>query len=544
MFQGFGSLADYVILSSGWRRSLIAFVAGAVGVLALPPFGVFPLLIVPMTVSVWLLDGVAGYRGKEGVASSFAASWEASKIGWWLGFGYFLAGLWWLGAAFLVEADEFAWALPLGVMGLPAVLAIFTAIGFAAARLVWSNNGARILALAAGLGLAEWLRSVVLTGFPWNNFGMALGGNHILAQAGSIVGLHGLTILSVGIAAAPALIADRAPRRAPLLLAASCLLVITAFGAFRLAGEAPGVDPAVRLRIMQPNLPQDDKFRPEAMPQVLAKYLELSGRKTAARPAGIADVTHLIWPESPFPVIIARDAHSLQRIGDFLSPQTTLITGAAREETSRGGRERKFFNSIQVVRPGGAVVDTYDKAHLVPFGEYLPFRRAFDALGLRQFVHVPGGFEHGGAGRLLRAPGFPPAAALICYEVIFPGAVIPAGAGSERPSVLLNVTNDGWFGDTPGPRQHFAQARLRAIEEGLPLVRAANTGISAVVDPYGRILESLPVGVEGVLDASLPRPAPATVFSRYRVLAPLSLWVVTLALTLWFGRTRRVIPLR
>jgi apolipoprotein N-acyltransferase len=180
-------------------------------------------------------------------------------------------------------------------------------------------------------------------------------------------------------------------------------------------------------------------------------------------------------------------------------------------------------------------VDTYDKVHLVPFGEYLPLRRVFDSLGLRQFVHVPGGFEPGALRQALRAPGFPLAAPLICYEAIFPGAVTPP-APSERPAVLLNVTNDGWFGDTPGPRQHFAQARLRAIEEGLPLVRAANTGVSAVVDAYGRVLELLPVGVEGVIDAPLPLPAEPTVFSRHPFLAPFALWALTLGLALWIRR--------
>ena len=341
-FQSFGRLADYVILSSGWRRSLIALVSGAVGVLALPPFGIFPLLIVPMVASVWLLDGTTSHSKQPGGRSAFSASWQATKVGWWLGFGYFLAGLWWLGAAFLVEADEFAWALPLGVMGLPAVLAVFTGIGFAASRLIWANNSGRILALAAGLGLSEWLRSVVLTGFPWNNFGMVLGGNHLLAQAASVIGLHGLTILGVGLAAAPALLADRASRRLPLIMAAAGFVVLAAFGAFRLSGDHPAYDASVRLRIMQPNLPQDEKFRPHAMPQILARYLELSGRTTESRPNGIVDVTHLIWPESPFPVIIARDPYSLQQIGDFLSPQTTLITGAAREETGSAGQGRNF----------------------------------------------------------------------------------------------------------------------------------------------------------------------------------------------------------
>lgn len=247
-FQSFGSLADHVVLASGWRRNVLALVSGAIGVLALPPFGIFPLMAVPMVVSVWLLDGTTAHRTQTGMRSSFAASWEAAKVGWWLGFGYFLAGLWWLGAAFLVEADEFAWALPLGVMGLPAALAFFTAVGFAASRLIWANNSARILALAAGLGFSEWLRSVVLTGFPWNNFGMAMGGNHVLAQSASMFGLHGLTVLSVGFAAAPALLADRASRRLPLTLAVFGFASLAVFGALRLYGGETVYNSSVRLQ--------------------------------------------------------------------------------------------------------------------------------------------------------------------------------------------------------------------------------------------------------------------------------------------------------
>jgi apolipoprotein N-acyltransferase len=534
--QRFAGLADNVILSSGWRRRGIAFAAGAAGVLALPPFGFFPFLIVTMTTAVWLIDGTVG-RPSSSLPARFSAVWEAAKVGWWLGFGYFLAGFWWLGAAFLVDADEFAWALPLGVMGLPAALAVFVALGCGAARLIWSHNGARILALAVGLGLSEWLRSVVLTGFPWNNFGMAMGGNLILAQSASIVGLHGLTIISVALAASPALVTDRERRFPALTIAASVLVVLAAFGSLRLALSDVSFDADVRLRIMQPNLPQDDKFRPDAMPEILSKYLELSAR-SPAQSDGVSNITHLIWPESPFPVILSRDAEALRRIGDFLAPQTTLITGAVRAETSGPEGLTRYFNSVQVLRPGGVIVDSYDKRHLVPFGEYLPLRSVFDALRIRQFVHIPGGFEAGTSKSLIRPPGFPPTAPLVCYEAIFPGEVVPANGRSAGASVLLNVTNDGWFGNTPGPRQHFAQARLRAIEEGLPLVRAANTGVSAIVDPYGRVLGSLPVGVEGVLDGRLPQAGPVTVYSMHALLMPASLWFLILFGAVAFGRKR------
>lgn len=533
-------LGDAVTLSSGWRRRLIAFCAGAIGVLALPPIGLFPLLAVPMAASVWLIDGTIGKSvHASATRMRISAAREAATVGWWLGFGYFLAGLWWLGAAFLVEADQFAWALPLGVVGLPAALALFTAIGFGAARLIWFGNAARVLALAAGIGFAEWLRSTIFTGFPWNNFGMALGGNQILAQAASVIGLHGLTIVGVALAASPALLADRERRVFALTTSVAVAIALASFGVLRLAFGHTEFDPDVRLRIMQPNLPQDDKFRPDAMPAVLSNYLELSAKQTTAQPEGISGVTHLIWPESPFPVILARDAESLQRIGDFLAPHTTLITGAARAESSSdGGGTVKYFNSVQVLRPGGVVVDGYDKMHLVPFGEYLPFRRALDAVGLRQFVRVPGGFEPGASRNLIRPPGFPPTAPLICYEAIFPGAVIPPHGRSLGAAVLLNVTNDGWFGNTPGPWQHFAQARLRAIEEGLPLVRAANTGISSIIDPYGRIVGNLPLGVAGVLDGRLPLAAPPTFFSLFPTIMPLSVWLLAVLGAFVRGRLR------
>ena len=243
-------------------------------------------------------------------------------------------------------------------------------------------------------------------------------------------------------------------------------------------------------------------------------YLGLSDRATSPQSSGIEDVTHLIWPESAFPFLLHRDARALAQIAAFLPPGVTLITGAARVEESLFDNSFQFYNAIQAVASDGAIIGTYDKVHLVPFGEYFP--AIFDAIlrgvGLREFVSIPGGFEPGTRRNLLQVPGLPPIAASICYEAIFPAAVAPGG---DVAGFILNVTNDAWFGDTPGPRQHFAQARLRSVEEGLALVRAANTGISAVVDPYGRIVASMPVGIDGVIDSGLPRAISSTFFSRF-----------------------------
>lgn len=541
------SVAERVILAEGWRRRAVAFVAGALGALAMAPFDLFPALLAPMVVGVWLLDGASETAGARRGALSFAALRAAFGAGWWLGFGYFLAGLWWLGAAFLVEADKFAWALPLGVVGLPIILAIFTGAGFTLARVLWRPGSGRVLIFAAALTASELARGLLFTGFPWNVWGMALGGNLVLAQAGSLVGLYGLTLLAVAIFASPATLADpteSAPRRwsRAMTVATLALAALAVFGGLRLTGGNVEAVKGVKLRIMQPNLPQDAKFRPDNKADILRRYLALSDRATSPRATGLADVTHLIWPESAFPFILARDPQALAQIGAALPAGAVLITGAARVEEStalqgRVGDNLRYFNSVQIVASGGAILESADKVHLVPFGEYLPFRKWFDQIGLRQFVHIPGGFDAGQRRKALRAPGLPDIAPLVCYEAIFPGEVTPEGSAA-RPGLLLNVTNDGWFGRTPGPYQHLAQARLRAIEEGLPLVRAANTGVSAVVDPYGRILAQLPLGVDAVLDAPLPQRIEPTVFARWPWISPLVLCGAALMLGFLLGLRR------
>jgi apolipoprotein N-acyltransferase len=285
----------------------------------------------------------------------------------------------------------------------------------------------------------------------------------------------------------------------------------------------------VRLRVMQPNLPQDAKFNPRNRDAIMRRYLSLSA--SPGRDGGAAAPTHIIWPESAFPFLLHRDAGALAQIATLLEPGSVLITGAARMDAPLPGEAAgKFYNAIQVIDEKGTILGAYDKVHLVPFGEYVP--KFLDALiraaGLRQFVHIPGGFEPSEQRTTLSIPGLPPVAATICYEAIFPGELLAEGS---RPDLILNVTNDAWFGQTPGPYQHFAQARLRAVEEGLPLVRAANTGISAVVDPFGRIVDNLPLAVEGVIDSSLPVAEPVTLYrnwGRFSLTATLAICLMIL----------------
>jgi apolipoprotein N-acyltransferase len=344
---------------------------------------------------------------------------------------------------------------------------------------------------------------------------MALGQNLWLMQAASVAGLHGLTVLAILIGAAPATLATgrtALSRSLPPGLAVLALAGLAAFGWARIPPAPIETVAGVKLRLMQPNLPQDAKFNPQNAEPIMRRYLSISD-SAEGTVRGVADVTHLVWPESAFPFLLHRSPVMLAQIAGLLPPGVTLITGAARmDDPLPGETVGRFFNSIQAIDDRGTIVASYDKVHLVPFGEYVPgfLDTLLRAVGLHQFVHIPGGFTAGHRHGVLAVPGLPPAAASVCYEAIFPGEVVPAG---PRPSLLLNVTNDGWFGQTAGPYQHFAQARLRAVEEGLPLVRAANTGISAVVDPYGRVVGALPLGAEGVLDSGLPRSIAPPLFT-------------------------------
>lgn len=502
-------LTNAVVLSWGWKRRAIAFAAGAVSVLALAPFNLWPILFLTFPVLVWMIDGSSAGRLDGAVA--------AASAGWWFGFGYFLAGLYWIGNAFLVDAKTFGWLLPFAVAAMPAGLAIFTALGTLTARVLWVKGPVRILSLAVALTAAEWLRGHVLTGFPWNSFGYALTGSLPLAQASGILGLWGMTLLAVAIFASPATLADDVSnlrrRILPLGCAIATLAILAAYGSVRLARTPTTYVDNIQLRLIQPNLQHDQKFNYALRHQVMSHYLALSQRSTIQNASGMRGVTHLIWPESAFPFFLSREPAALAQIADLLPEQSVLITGGVRpaDEFPQSGTVRAY-NSIYVVGHNGAILQVYDKVHLVPFGEYLPFQETLEKLGFMQLTKVRGGFLSGDRHRtftLERTPRFLP---LICYEIVFPGVVVPRG---ERPAWVLNVTNDGWFGISTGPHQHLQQARVRAIEEGLPLVRAANTGISAVVDPVGRIVASLPLGSEGVLDARLPRPVSAPFYARY-----------------------------
>ncbi|HEY0440219.1 MAG TPA: apolipoprotein N-acyltransferase, partial [Xanthobacteraceae bacterium] len=430
-------IAYAVVLAHGWRRAAIAFAAGLASALAMAPFHAWPLLFLTFPVLVWLIDGAAGAR--------FGRIAGAAAAGWWFGFGYFLAGLYWVGIAFLVDAGRFGWLMPLAVLGLPAGLALLTALGTALAGALWTRGPLRILALALALTIAEWLRGHVLTGFPWNAFGYALTAPLPLAQAAALVGIWGLTFIAVLVFASPAVLADDANetgRRWLLPIVALALIVgLATYGSVRLATSPTHYAAGVNIRLMQPNLPQDTKFNYRAKAQVMALYGELSERSAGGERRGLQGVTHLIWPESAFPFLLTREPDALAQIAELLPPGTVLITGAARAaESLPNGRLKSAYNSIYVIDHDGSILSVYDKLHLVPFGEYLPFQVLLESFGLLQLTKVPGGFTAGDRRRLLPVPRAGAALPLICYEIIFPGEVAVAGA---EPAWMLNLTNDG-----------------------------------------------------------------------------------------------------
>lgn len=501
------NVAQAVILSYGWKRAAIAFFAGVVSSVAMAPFNAWPVLFITLPLMVWLIDGATGRAG---------GALAAALSGWLFAFGYLLVGLHWIGNAFLVDADMFAWLLPFVVSGLPAFLALFMALAFALARMMWTRDASRLLLLAATITACEWLRGHILTGFPWNPLGYSLSGQLALAQTASLIGIWGLTFLSVAIFASPAVLADsredvRKPWLAPAL-GVLALAAMAAFGAIRLAQQPTRYVADVKLRLMQPNLQQDQKFNYSAKAATMQKYLALSDRATGPNSSGVKDVTVLIWPESAFPFFLTREGDAMAQIAALLPKGTVLITGAVRAPDSvPPGTVPRAYNSIYAIDHDGSILSVYDKLHLVPGGEFLPFQNVLEKIGLRQVTRMRGGFIAGDRRRTMALPNAPRVLPLICYEAIFAGDIATL---SDRPGWIVNVTNDGWFGNSTGPYQHLQHARLRAVEEGLPIVRAANTGISAIIDPLGRIASQLGLGVEGVLDSALPAAAAPTIYSR------------------------------
>jgi apolipoprotein N-acyltransferase len=478
------------------RPRLAAILLGALSALALPPIHAIPLLLVAIPGLLFLI-------GRQ--ARPMGAGW----IGYWFGFGHHVVGLYWITEAILIRADEFWWLVPFAVPLLSLVLAVFVAVPCAVARAV-PAGWPRACALAGAWVLADLARQFVATGFPWNLLGsvweMPGRAGDIAIQPAALIGFHGLTLATLLLAATPLL-----GRRA-IAAGVAVLALWAGFGVWRLSWPVlPAADLAVVL--VQGNVSEDQKMDRAAAVHIFDQYLALTGTAAAAldgKPGVI------VWPEtaSLFPLDAYRDARA-------------AIMAASRGRpgligTLRFGADDRPRNSMMAIVSADAPAAVYDKFHLVPFGEYQP-----DWFPVPFQIAPGGGFAKGTGPRTLHVAGLPPVGALICYEAIFPAAVVDP---AERPAWLVNITNDAWFGNSTGPRQHLAAARARAVEEGLPLMRAANTGISAGYDAFGHELGRLGMNVAGTLTLQLTGPLPPTLVSRYGLVVPGALAILSLAL--------------
>ncbi|MSO65006.1 MAG: apolipoprotein N-acyltransferase [Alphaproteobacteria bacterium] len=497
----------------GWRRILLALLFGAIAALALPPFAIYPLLLVAFTGLQWQLDGVGGRRA-------------AFAVGWAFSFGTGVVGLHWLAFPMLVDAERFAWMIPFAVAGLPALLALPYGLATMAVG-QWRFRGwRRVLILALAWSTAEWIRGHMLTGFPWNLIGYSWVTNLAVLQSTALFGIYGLGLVTVLVAAMPATMADdvgNGSRRwlvriAPTATAAALLLVLWAGGQVRLWVQETTVQDDIVLRLVQPNIPQKLKWLPGQRENNLARHVRLS------QGPGLDRVRAVIWPETASSFLLDSGSPAALRVAEAAPQDGWVLTGAPRLESLADGRLRAF-NGLVAVSADASVEPNYDKHRLVPFGEYLPLRTVLEWIGIEKLVASSSvDFSPGPGAATVSLAGLPPFSPLICYEAIFPTGMVDT---SRRPAWLLSLTNDAWFGPFAGPEQHFAQARVRSIEQGLPLVRVANTGISGVVDPLGRVLARTDLGEDRVLDVALPRPLAPTPYARWGdatlilVLAPL-----------------------
>jgi apolipoprotein N-acyltransferase len=525
VLQSTGSLWKARVLQPrlGW-----ALAAGGAAAVAFPPFGVWP--------------GVFGFglllRQLDKGADARPLS-AAFGVGWAAGFAYFLISTWWVGEAFLVDIADHGWQAPFAIVFLAGGLALLWGAAAVAYRLIAPAGPGRILVFAAVFGLIEWLRGHILTGFPWNLPGEVWRAGSAPSQGAALLGAYGMSFLTLAIGAAPGIWRKDGgrPQVAVIGAAALALAALWIGGALRLA-TAPAPPPhALRLRIVQADIPQSEKWTPEALESIIQKHIALTATP-AARPPDV-----VLWPEAAIPDsvedFLAPGAWPRAALAGAMRPGETLLLGAV--HIDRSAHPPLYYNSLFAVRRVGddlQMLGRYDKHHLVPFGEYMPFDTLAGRIGFKTLVHIGDGFSAGPRPVALSIPGLAPLQPLICYEGLFPSSFARTG---PRPAWIANVSNDAWFGETSGPWQHLNLASYRAIEEGIPVIRATPTGVSAVVDAYGRPKALLGLGKAGVIDADLPPALARTLYSRWRD-GPFWIFCLGGAIVAAWGRIKQ--PLR
>lgn len=506
--------SSYCITIWGWRKTLLAIGLGGVSTLALPPLNLFFVLFFTMPSLLWLIDGaiettVAQQSNADAgkfkrLLIKIYANRSAFNVGFFFGFGYFFFGLFWIGEAFLVEASEHIYLLPFAILLLPIILSIFWGLAVFLARVFWSSGFKNVMVLTFSLTFFEVLRGHLFTGFPWNLLGFAFDFSLEILQTAAVWGIYGLTFWAILLTLLPSLLVNNALKARYVCLPIALLIgAMWVGGAYRLSQNPTQFHDNILLRLVQANIAQTDKWQPEMRSIIANRFLELSSKPVtdnmAEKNSKLNKFTHLIWPESALPFILKPNGNFMREATRTLPSNGILLTGGVRKQNN--GPNVDFYNSIMAFDSDANRVGVYDKHHLVPFGEYLPYSALLKKLGFKKIVAMKENFSTGDGPQNIYLKNTPALAANICFEVIFSGQVVDR---VNRPEWILNVTNDAWFGETIGPYQHLAQAKLRAIEEGLPLVRNANTGFTVIFDALGRTVATLPKGKAAVLDSALP----------------------------------------
>jgi apolipoprotein N-acyltransferase len=504
----FRECAERIGALRGWRRNAAAFGFGILATLTLAPFFLVPLLIAAFTGLVWLMNGAFSHK---------RVFWD----GWWWGWGFYITGMYWCDMAALMDMARLWWIMPGFLFGLTWYLAIYVAFACWLTSWLCLPGLGRLFTFSAAWSGMEYVRGALIAECPWNLIGYSFGFSDAALQLASVSGIYGLTWLAAFCGSSIAALGDRhiSAKRAIgyVIVAWTVFAVSIGFGEWRLH-QSEGIPESdryvegVTLRLVQPNIGEDRKLQPDLNHDISREQMALT------RSAGVENVTHIIWPESAIPYLIQDKNVLPPDLLEGFPEGKMLIGGAARLELRPLPRS---LNSLVAISQGREITGFYDMGRLLPWAEYIPWRWLIPTALLSPIVSrtdiAPGAMRMdlspGTGARTLDLPGLPPFAPLICYEVVFPER---ASVPDHPPQWLLAITNDAWFGQSTGPYQHFEMARLRAVEQGLPMMIAGNVGISASIDPFGRVLASLGLGEKGILDVKLPKPIPGgTIYGQY-----------------------------
>ncbi|MBU6140795.1 MAG: apolipoprotein N-acyltransferase [Proteobacteria bacterium] len=492
------------------KNLLFSFFAGAFGALAFAPVNFFPASLISFSIFYLLLEKIE--RKKE-------VFW----LGFVFGFGHFLAGIYWISISLLVDAKHFAWLIPFALTLIPSALALYVALfaltyKFFITKFRLSETYKKIILFALCWLLFEVLRSNLFSGFPWNLLGYIWLFNENFAQLASVFGVYGLSLFAILISLFPTLFLQKKTPSCDKIFAAIIVIFLCGnlvFAHFYIDDAKIISDPKTKIRLVQANIKQDLKWDEQQKYNDFIRQIELTNSQ------GLENVKVVVWSETSVPYVVNDNPILRSHLSNAAPKDGILITGALRVE------KEKAWNSIFVFNRSG-IADHYDKHHLVPFGEFIPLQKFLSFLLLSEALDsLTGGgegFSSGEGPHTLLGEGFS-FSPLVCYEVIFSDEVVNR---KHRPDIFINLTNDAWFGNSSGPYQHFNMARMRAIEYGIPLIRVANTGISALVDPFGRVVEKIGLNQSGVVDVDLIKNSETSIYATYRYLPLISLIAVML----------------